>query len=39
MRLVHGLHNPGVLTRQEIVLAPTLCVRGSSRSRMDALPA
>ncbi|HKC72854.1 MAG TPA: hypothetical protein VKF37_01460 [Chloroflexota bacterium] len=39
MRLVHGLHNPGVLTRQEIVLAPTLCIRGSSRSRVHALPA
>jgi hypothetical protein len=39
MRLVHRPHNPGVLTRQEIVLAPTLCIRGSSRSRVHALPA
>jgi LacI family transcriptional regulator len=39
MRLVHRLHNPGVLTRQEIVLAPTLCIRGSSRPRVHALPA
>ena len=35
---VHRPHTPGVLTRQEIVLAPTLCIRGSSRSRMHALP-
>lgn len=32
-RLFQRLHNPDDFTRQEIVLAPTLCVRDSSRPR------
>lgn len=32
-RLFQRLHNPGAFTRQEIVLAPTLQIRGSSRPR------
>ena len=39
LRLFQRLHNPGALTRQEIVLAPTLHIRGSSRPRARALPA
>jgi LacI family transcriptional regulator len=36
MRLFQRMHIPGVFTRQEIVLATTLCVRGSSRPRLQA---
>jgi DNA-binding LacI/PurR family transcriptional regulator len=39
MRLFQRMHNPGALTRQEIVLAPTLCVRGSSRPPARAVAA
>lgn len=37
LRLFQRLQNPGALTHQEIVLAPTLCIRGSSRSRSQLL--
>lgn len=37
LRLFQRLQNPAALTRQEIVLAPTLRVRDSSRPRPDRL--
>lgn len=33
LRLFQRLRHPGAFTKQEIILAPTLCVRGSSRAR------
>lgn len=36
LRLFQRLRHPGAFTKQEIILAPTLCVRGSSRSREQA---
>lgn len=38
-RLFQRLDTPAMLTRQEIVLSPTLCVRDSSRFRLESLPA
>jgi DNA-binding LacI/PurR family transcriptional regulator len=37
LRLFQRLQNPTAFTRQEIVLAPTLRVRDSSRPRPDVL--
>jgi LacI family transcriptional regulator len=37
-RLFQRLHNPGAFTRQEIVLAPTLRIRDSSRPRARTAP-
>jgi DNA-binding LacI/PurR family transcriptional regulator len=37
LRLFQRLHDPGPFTRQNIVLMPTLCVRGSSRPRGSAM--
>jgi LacI family transcriptional regulator len=37
LRLFQRLQNPAAFTRQEIVLAPTLRVRDSSRPRLDVL--
>ena len=39
LRLFQRLHSPGACARQEIVLAPTLCIRGSSRPRLQSLAA
>jgi LacI family transcriptional regulator len=33
LRLFQRLEHPSALTRQEIILAPTLCIRGSSQPR------
>jgi len=38
LRLFQRLQNPTAFTRQEIVLAPTLCIRGSSRPRTQTMP-
>ena len=38
LRLFQRLHQPETCSRQEIMLAPTLCVRGSSRAREFLLP-
>jgi LacI family transcriptional regulator len=38
LRLFQRLQNPHAFTRQEIVLAPTLCIRGSSRPRLLPTP-
>ncbi len=38
LRLFQRLQNPRAFTRQEIVLAPTLCIRGSSRPRLLPMP-
>ncbi|QBD78872.1 LacI family transcriptional regulator [Ktedonosporobacter rubrisoli] len=38
LRLFQRLKSPNIFTRQEIVLAPMLCVRGSSRSRSAPMP-
>lgn len=37
-RLCQRLQHPAAFTRQEIVLAPTLCIRDSSRARAVAAP-
>lgn len=41
LRLFQRLHHPDALARQEIILSPTLCIRGSSRAvaRPDRAPA
>ncbi|HEX2911101.1 MAG TPA: LacI family DNA-binding transcriptional regulator [Chloroflexia bacterium] len=36
-RLFHHLQNPGIQTRQEIILAPSLVIRGSSQPRNDLI--